>query len=146
MERYAALIPAAKTYGVTVCLENMPGIHGFVKTGADLKRFTDAIPGLCVCYDTGHGFSLEEKASSFFAAVGDKIRVLHVHDTHRGLDRHLLPYTGIGDWADFTKTLKDYGYKGTMNSESSFAANAPEKPDFCAFEASVYRRLADLSE
>ncbi len=108
-----------------VCLENMPGVRGFITNGEEMKQFTDEIGGLCVCLDTGHLFSVNGKTSDFFKAVGTKVKALHVHDTVLGLDKHMMPMTGCGDWNDFKTTLKEYGYAGNMNSESSFPAHVP---------------------
>ena len=106
----------------TVCLENMPGVGGVIRTGADMARMLDCVgdPNLMVCLDTGHLFGQGEKASDFFAAVGDKIRTLHIHDSIPGQDLHLLAGTGRGDWGDFKTALKEYNYQGTINSESNF--------------------------
>ncbi len=111
-----------------VCLENMPGKGGFIRTGEDMARVLDAanIDSLMVCLDTGHLFCQQQKASDFFAHVGDRIRVTHIHDSVGEHDCHLLAGTGQGDWADFKAALKTYGYAGNLNSESGlFSAFAP---------------------
>lgn len=107
----------------TICLENMPGVGGVIRTGADMARMLDCVgdPNLMVCLDTGHLFSQGEKASDFFAAVGDRVKTLHIHDSIQGEDLHLLAGTGSGDWNDFKTALKEYNYQGTINSESNFA-------------------------
>lgn len=105
-----------------VCLENMPGPHGFLNTGDKMREFLmkAAIPELMVCLDTGHAASVCQKTSDFFSAVGDRIRVLHVHDSLPGHDAHLLPRQGRGDWEDFIRTLRASDYAGTLNTESNF--------------------------
>lgn len=117
-----------KAENTVVCLENLPGINGFVRTPNDLKKMCDAVsPQLAVCLDTGHAFSNNLKTSEFFEVLGDKIKALHVHDTVAGADAHLLPFTGRGDWEDFKEALKKYNYSGTLNSESNFAFKLPPK-------------------
>ncbi len=116
----------AYAWNTQVCLENMPGPRGFITNGEEMKEFTDAIDGLCVCLDTGHMFSVGGKTSDFFKSVGNKIKALHIHDTYLGFDRHMLPTSGCGDWADFKTTLKEYNYSGSMNSESSFPERVPQ--------------------
>ena len=111
----------------TVCLENMPGKNGFLRTGEDMARMLEAVgeDDLMVCLDTGHLFSQQEKATAFFARVGERIRVTHIHDTFFDHDLHLLAGTGQGDWADFKVAIRDYGYIGNLNSESTFFSHTP---------------------
>ncbi len=113
----------------TVCLENMPGTDGIIRTGADMARMlSDAYcENLMVCLDMGHLISQNGKASEFFTAVGDKVKTTHIHDSIKGYDLHLLPGTGEGDWIDFKNTLKNFNYNGNINSESVFVYKTPDK-------------------
>ena len=110
----------------TICLENMPAC-GFVTNGAEMKKMLEMVgcDDLMVCLDTGHLFFCGGKVSDFFAEVGDRVKALHLHDTGAGMDLHLLPYTGRGDWADFKETILQSGYSGTLNSESDFSCRMP---------------------
>lgn len=112
----------------TVCLENMPGKCGFIKTGNDMANMLRdaAIDNLMVCLDTGHLFCQNEKATDFFAAVGNRIKVTHIHDSIPGQDLHLLACTGQGDWKDFKNAIKLYNYQGNLNSESNFYYKLPQ--------------------
>ncbi len=110
-----------------VCLENMPGKYGFIRTGEDMARMLEAVGDdrLMVCLDTGHLFCQQEKPTNFFVQVGDRIRVTHIHDSVGSYDAHLLAGTGQGDWADFVAAIRNYGYKGNLNSESNFFSRTP---------------------
>lgn len=111
-----------------VCLENMPTEFGFIKTAKQQSQMlSDVGNNLCACFDTGHAASNAQTASSFFNTVGDKIKVLHVHDSILSIDKHYLPYLGIFDWNDFKQALKNSNYKGTLNSESSFSSKLPKE-------------------
>lgn len=130
-----------KAENTVVCLENLPGCNGFVRTGEELKEMCEAVsPKLCICIDTGHAFSNKLKVSSFFEVLGDKIKALHVHDSLNGMDRHSLPYEGSGDWNDFKEALKKYNYQGTLNSESSFSERLPKENElkWQTFEREVF--------
>lgn len=127
-----------------ICLENMPGKFGFIRSGEDLSNMiNDVSNGLCVCFDTGHAASNGLKASEFFASLGDKIKVLHVHDSILGVDKHFLPYTGVFDWADFKASLNAFNYKGNLNSESSFTSKLPQDnlSAWEEFECTVFKTL-----
>lgn len=133
----------ASAKNTVVCLENLPGNHGFINDGAKMKKMLDSVDGLCACLDTGHLFSVKGKVSDFFLLNGSKIKALHVHDSVCGADLHLLPFSGSGDWSDFSKALHDYGYSGTLNTESRFAASLPPQLRLQGerFEIDVLRSL-----
>ncbi len=109
----------------TICLENMPGVGGVIRTGEDMAQMLADVgdSNLLACLDTGHLISQGGKASDFFAAVGDRVKTLHIHDSIHGQDLHLLAGTGHGDWDDFKTAIKQYGYNGNINSESNFVYN-----------------------
>lgn len=113
----------------TVCLENMPGEGGVMRTGTDMARMLRDVcdSNLMVCLDTGHLISQNGKATDFFAAVGDRVKTLHIHDSIPGQDLHLLAGCGRFDWEDFKLALKQYNYQGTINSESNFVYNVPKE-------------------
>ncbi len=111
-----------------VCLENMPREFGFIRTAKQQRQMlVDVGNNLCACFDTGHAASTQQTASSFFNTLGDKIKVLHVHDSLPGIDKHYLPYLGSFDWNDFKQALNNSNYKGTLNSESSFSSKLPKE-------------------
>lgn len=109
----------------TICLENMPGKGGVIRTGEDMARMLLDVddPNLMVCLDMGHLIDQSGKASDFFAAVGDRVKTTHIHDSIPGQDLHLLAGTGRGDWDDFKTAIKEYNYTGNINSESNFVYN-----------------------
>lgn len=113
----------------TICLENMPGVGGVIRTGEDMAQMISDIgeDNLMVCFDTGHLICQNLKSSEFFAAVGDRIKTLHIHDSIPGQDLHLLAGEGRGNWQDFMTALKQYNYQGTINSESNFVYNVPQE-------------------
>lgn len=109
----------------TICLENMPGTAGVIRTGEDMARMLSDVGdlNLMVCLDTGHLACQSGTATDFFAAVGDRVKTLHIHDSIPGQDLHLLAGTGRFDWEDFKIALKEYNYQGSINSESGFVYN-----------------------
>lgn len=121
------LAEEAEKYHVDLALENLPGKRGFLTTPEQMQEILQQVRSarLFVCLDTGHAFSVGEKTSAFFALLGEKIKVLHIHDTFAGIDAHVLPCTGIGDWQDFVSALRTYGYSGTLNSESNVVPKLP---------------------
>lgn len=112
-----------------VCLENMPGTAGVIRTGDDMKRMLADVGNndLMVCLDTGHLISQEGNFFDFFSAVGDRVKTTHIHDSLKGQDLHLLVGTGQGDWQNFKDAIKQYNYTGNINSESVFVYKTPDE-------------------
>lgn len=122
VEFFRALLPTAKEYGITVCLENMPMLAFSLSKPADILRLVEEIndESFKVCLDTGHVSVFKElNIGDEVRRLGDYIKVLHVHDNMMSRDLHLLPYFGDLDWDGFLKALKDIGYKGVFSLETA---------------------------
>lgn len=126
------LAQEAKRHGVVVCFENMPFRALSLSTPErclDLIREIDS-EHLKLCLDVGHCMVFEH------ANAGDAVRMagrqylqaLHVHDNDGIEDRHWQPYTGITDWDDFSRALREIGFDGTLSLECS-AKNVPDDPE-----------------
>lgn len=135
IERYSRLIPAARNYGVTICLENMfTGYNGkqFCSCCGDpleACRYVDALNGAAgtacfgFCLDTGHALLGGQEILRTMRILGDRICAFHVHDNNGISDQHLAPYWGVMDWGRFARGLADIGYEKTMCFETFMAWN-----------------------
>ena len=127
---YSALIPAAKEYGVTVCLENMftsnrgkiyasccSDITEAAKYVDELNRIAgEKVFGFCL--DTGHILVAGLDIYDSIVELGSRIEAFHVHDNDGIRDQHLPPYMGILDWNRFIKALAAIRFDGTMDFET----------------------------
>ena len=130
IERYSRLIPAAKKYGVTVCLENMfTGNRGKlyaaccsdIDTACAYVDELNRIAGQKVfgfCFDTGHALLCGLDMRDALVKLGDRISAFHVHDNNGINDQHLAPYMGILDWDRFVKGLSEIPFNATMSFET----------------------------
>ena len=130
IERYSRLIPVAKQYGVTVCLENMfTGNRGRIYAACcsdvtaaceyvdELNRIAgEKVFGFCV--DTGHLLLCGLDVKNAIVELGDRIACFHVHDNNGLNDQHLAPYMGVLDWNRFVEGLKEIGYDKPMCFET----------------------------
>ena len=86
-----------------------------------------------ICLDIGHAHQnkfFDNNIPEVIAAMGKRIKMLHVHDNNRASDMHKAPYMGTAPWADIMKAFKAAGYEGDLNLELQ-----PEKiPDPVARE------------
>lgn len=87
-----------------------------------------------ICLDIGHAHInkfIDNNVVEVIAAMGKRIKMLHVHDNNRATDMHKAPFMGTAPWADVMKALKEAGYEGEFNFELQ-----PEKvPDPTARES-----------
>ncbi|MBO5702040.1 MAG: sugar phosphate isomerase/epimerase [Clostridia bacterium] len=73
-----------------------------------------------ICLDIGHAHInkfFDNNVPDVIAAMGKRIKMLHVHDNNRATDMHKAPFMGTAPWADIMKALKDAGYEGEFNFE-----------------------------
>ena len=112
--------------GVTLCLENLPGIAP-TRTAKGLLQFMADAGGknLAICLDTGHLHLTNCRGdtnlshSEFIRDAGDYLQALHIVDNNGEKDTHQMPFsarTGV-DWVDVMKGLNDIDYKGLFNLE-----------------------------
>lgn len=169
MERFQALIPAAKKYGVTVCLENMfytSEGHLYEASCADFHeaaRYIDDLNNLAgkecfgFCYDLGHANILGKNNRRSLQILGSRVKALHIHDNNTREDLHLMPFTfttnwGIDhttDWNGFIRGLADIDYRGTINFETHQIYHVfPEAvhPQMLALMAAIGRYFSDEIE
>ncbi len=137
MSFYRSLLPYAKEYGVTVCLENMWGYdsrRGYIipnvcSFGKDLAEYVDALdsPYFAACLDVGHcGLVGEDTADAIRALGKDRLKALHVHDNDFRHDSHILPFHGSMNWDSVISALAEIGYEGNLTFEAdSFLTGLP---------------------
>lgn len=130
IERYSKLIPYAKKYGVTICLENMftarkGKIYAACCSNIDIAcRYIDTLNGIAgekvfgFCLDTGHLLLVGLDIRDSIIQLGDRITAFHVHDNNGVNDQHLAPYMGVLDWERFTDGLRAIHFDRTMSFET----------------------------
>lgn len=144
LEMYEKLIPSAKRYGVTICLENLLAMDGDDIVGGVCSSAKEAVYLIDTlnqkagekifgfCFDVGHANASSIDMRQFLNELGDRVTALHIHDNNGKSDAHLIPYTQIRDqwgvelgvdWESFIAGLKDIGYNGALMFETFRATN-----------------------
>lgn len=136
MTMYRAMIPAAKKYGVKMCLENLPHgargrtVEGVCCDAAEVCRYLDALNKEAgeelfgFCFDLGHANILGLRICDFLKGIGHRLTCLHLHDNNGTSDWHTAPYTCVGgptyttDWEGLLAGLTAIGYRGTLSFET----------------------------
>ncbi len=138
LEMYRRLIPAAKEYGVQICLENMFITKNGHKIAAacsnmeEVCRYIDILneeaggPVFGFCYDVGHANLVCNDILEDLRTLGSRLTALHIHGNDGGKDLHAIPFLVRTtkkelslDWESFLQGLREIGYRGTLNLESA---------------------------
>jgi sugar phosphate isomerase/epimerase len=137
-ESLRELLPIARSCGVGLMLENLPGsFNNAAQLGELLERSSE----LALHLDIGHSNLMVEQntVAEILAAHGSRLRHVHLHDNKGGTaDLHLPLGTGTLSVADAIRTLKSTGYDGTITLEV-FSSDH----HYLAYSRDVLRRLWD---
>ena len=168
MAFYPQFIETAKRFGVKICLENMWGRRGgngvciFDSACADPREACEYIDELnaiageeifAFCFDAGHANLCGKHMQNTLRTLGHRVQALHVHDTDKVNDLHILPYScvapggaSVTDWEGMAMGLRDIGYNGFINFEASIAFiqfPKPTHPAVCALFAAIGRHFSN---
>ena len=103
---------------------------------------------VCYCLDVGHAH-LNRKYENDIPAVvrqlGDRLKMLHLHDNCQNKDLHAVPFAGTIPWEELMVALRDMDYKGDFNLEIDFnrVPKALLKP-YLQYSEQVSRYLMDI--
>ncbi len=145
---YRRMMPAAKKYGVKVCLENLfENTRKMPREGAcsivtEACWYVDTLNEEAgeevfgFCFDVGHANLLRKNIREYLKGIGNRLTILHIHDNDGVYDSHMVPYTqNLGyekfyatDWESFICGLKDIGYRGALSFETFRAVEDAPKP------------------
>ena len=134
-----SIAPMAKELGITICIENLyDGIGGHLVEGpcCDVRKAAERIDRmnekyraqvLGFCFDTGHANIVGLDFEAFLAALGNRLKVLHIHDNDGIRDLHQIPFTFARtrenkpstDWEGFLRGLRAARFDGTLSFETA---------------------------
>ena len=136
LQYFQSLIPLLKEHHVGVCVENLyEGVGGRITEGtcADPEEaiwYVDTLNALAgeelfgICLDTGHMELVRRESSEYIRQVGNRLKIMHLHENDGVGDLHQMPYTfgsksedGV-DWKNFRKALDEIGFDGTLSFET----------------------------
>ena len=154
------LAPLAKKYEITLCIENIyetRGGHIVEGPCCDIEKAVERIDRinekfqaevLGFCLDTGHANLVGLCFEDTIRKLGNRLKVLHIHDNDGLTDLHQIPYTFTRsrenkpstDWEGFISGLKAISFDRVLNFETAPALSVfPEtlKEDTLSFIAKI---------
>jgi sugar phosphate isomerase/epimerase len=130
-EFYRKLIPTLKETGVKVGIENMwarddsgkicPTVCSTPEEMCDFVDTFNRIAGeecFVACLDIGHSNLTGQTPAHMISVLGDRLKMLHVHDNDGVGDLHTAPFLGNIDWDAVCRALKSVGYSGSFSFEA----------------------------
>lgn len=134
-----SILPYAKENGITVCIENLYGsIAGRIVEGpcCDARKAVERIDRindkygaevLGFCFDTGHANLVGLDFERFITTLGDRLKVLHIHDNDGIGDLHQIPFTFTRtrenttstDWDGFIRGLRNINFDKVLSFETA---------------------------
>ncbi len=79
------------------------------------------------CLDVGHchtnpgRYGECESVPHAIRILGDRIKMLHLHDNEGDFDMHTAPFCGTLPWEETMRALKEVGYQGVFNYEIAWS-------------------------
>ena len=138
MRMYNELLPAAKSAGVKIALENMWGydsrsgviVPNVCSVAEELADYADSLDPewFTVCLDIGHIGLVHEYEAPFIRTLGGKrLTCVHIHDNDYIHDSHTCPFTGQLPWHEIAAAFAQIGYRGdiTLEADNFLARNLP---------------------
>ena len=134
-----SILPYAKENDITVCIENLyNSIAGHIVEGpcCDARKAVeriDKINGkygaevLGFCFDTGHANLVGIDFERFITILGERLKVLHIHDNDGVGDLHQIPFTftrtrennTTTDWEGFINGLRAINFDKVLSFETA---------------------------
>ncbi len=155
-----SIAPMAKEMGITICIENLyESVGGHLVEGpcCDVRKAVERIDRindryhteiLGFCFDTGHANLTGIDFEDFITGLGERLKVLHIHDNDGISDLHQIPFTftktrenkSSTDWEGFIRGMHNIGFNRVLSFETAPVLSAfPEvmKQDALEFIARI---------
>ncbi len=133
------IAPFAKEMGITICVENIynsAGNHIVEGPCCNASKAVERIDRineryhaevLGFCFDTGHANLVGIDFESFLYTLGERVKVLHIHDNDGMADLHQVPFTFTKtrenkpstDWEGFLRGLRSAKFDKVLSFETA---------------------------
>lgn len=156
------LVPMAKELHITICMENIYtscGSHIMEGPCCDARKVSARIDRMNAeasaevfgfCFDTGHANLIGLDFEDFITTLGNRLKVLHIHDNDGIGDLHQIPFTftrsrenlSSTDWDGFIRGLRKISFDGVLSFETAPVLSAfPDR-----MKQDVLRFIAGIGE
>lgn len=156
MHLFGELIPYLKEYDVIACLENLYTTHAsryylssVCQCPYEANMYIDTLNEMAgekrfaFCLDTGHSMMVSMKHDRVIQTLGHRLEALHLNDNDGINDSHWIPYDGVIDWDIVCESLKEIGYRNSLNFELYLNYDKEAMPEALNRVAQIGRKFAE---
>ena len=119
------LLDTADKYDVGIAVENIPVFpdcpqyNFFTSIPEEHIEFVDSFrcERVAACWDTGHANLMPMDQAESIRLLGNRIKILHMHDNLAQADNHSPPTTGFIRWNLIMNALRDIHFEGPLSLE-----------------------------
>ena len=128
-------------HDMKIALEFLPRLC-MGNTMSDMNRMLDGMSDrFGVCLDVNHIMDQYPQIPAIIRELGEKLFTLHICDYDGVDERHWMPFKGVIDFKAAIQALRDIGYTGPFNYETS-RFNAPAAECLAAIEENFIKMKA----
>lgn len=128
VERIKTYAEVADKCGVGVALENLavfpdcPQYNFLTSDYRDHCEIVDRVnaENCGICWDFGHSNLMKYDHKKALEYIGDRIKIVHIHDNIGLCDMHSCPGTGLIRWEELLPVLKKNGFDGPLTLEIAY--------------------------
>lgn len=134
-EKLKNYLEEAVKYGTGIAVENIPVFpdcpqYNFFSSNID--DHAELVDGLNsdlvkICWDFGHANLMSFDTADALRKLGERVKILHVHNNNGMCDWHVAPSIGTHCWDGTVKALSDIGYDGPLSLEINFSLVPEER-------------------
>lgn len=138
-EKLKNYLEEASKYNVGIAVENLPVFpdcsqyNFFTSNYEDHCELVDSLDSELIgaCWDFGHANLMPYDMSEVLDVMGDRIKIVHMHNNTEMCDLHIAPCIGTIKWEKMIPVLVKHGYSGPLNLELNLNLIMPElKKDY----------------
>lgn len=143
-------LEVAEKHNIGIAIENIPIFPDcpqhrfFCADYEDHIELVDSLksPNVGICLDVGHLNLTLYDMEKVIKKMGERIKIVHLHNNFRTCDMHITPAEGTINWDIVMPALKQAGFEGDASLEINFGSNFPLKETL----PSLMNHLADSTQ
>ncbi|MCM1123052.1 MAG: sugar phosphate isomerase/epimerase [Eubacterium sp.] len=130
-EHFGPIVSYAKQKGITTVVEDTPDLKLHFCTQKEVREVLDAVPDLRLVYDSGNVILVDEDPAEYYEAFRDRVGYIHMKDMQEAPAGAMMAEyatdgramtsapsgTGMIDFANVCRLVKDSGYEGYVTVE-----------------------------
>jgi len=152
-EKLKNYLEEASKYDVGIAVENLPVFpdcpqyNFFTSNYEDHIELVDSFNSdlIGVCWDFGHANLMPYDKAKVLDAMGERVKIAHMHNNTEMCDLHIAPCLGTVKWEDMIPILVKNNYSGALSLEINLKIVTPQMKqaylEFCSKAADEMLKL-----